>query len=382
MGRTIWIRRISTYVVAAIMTGFGFTGVASAQTITNTGSGSTNTISTTATNNCRVTNNNNVSVSNRNHQYASSGDATDSGNTTSGLSWIGWSALNPAAAQANGTSYNSWMNGITNWVSQRASGDGWNSNQANLSWTPASADWASFDPIVWQANGQSFGNWYNSVEAYLNSNSGNWLLTWPPDATGTGSFGGATTGNATNNNNANFSININNAARAAAGTNSCGQSNFTPPLVTGGMGGGGTVLGTSSGNSFTGKKGGSGSLGLGSFGFSGGSFRPATTHVASAPIAPHAPTAPAVVTPVVPPTQPASASSISNTGTNSTNTISSNNTNNSTVSNDNTIAICNTSTQSASSGDSSVSGNTSTGTGGSGGASNTNDTGAGVGLTN
>jgi hypothetical protein len=360
------------------MAGFGFTGVASAQTITNTGPGSRNTISTTTTNNCRVTNTNNVSVVNRNHQYAATGDATESGNTSAGLPWTGWAALDPAAAQANGTSYSSWMNGITNWISQRASGDGWNSNQTNLSWTPASADWSGFDPVTWQASGQSFGNWYNSVETYLNSNSSNWLLTWPPDATGSGSFSGATTGNATNNNNANFSININNAARAAAGTNACGQSNFTPPPATGGMGGGGGQV-MSAHTSFTPRSGGSGGAG-GLFGSS--AFRTPAFHAASAPAVVHNTPAPVAQTPpVAPPVTPtAPSSSISNTGPGSTNTISSTTSSNTTVTNDNNICVTNVSSQSASTGSSSVSGNTSTGGGGSGDASNANGTSAGVGI--
>jgi len=222
------------------MASFGVTSMASAQTqtISNTGQNSHNSINSTYTNNCKVINTTHVSANSNNYQKATTGDATESGNTVSG-SWGGWASMDPSAAQNNGTSYSSWWNNVVNWIGQRSAGGGWNSDNSNLGWAPGGSSWMSYDPMTWQTNGQSFGNWYNGVESYLNSNTPNWLLTWPSTATGNGSWGGgAVSGNATNNYNANFTININNAARAAAGTNSCGQSNFVPP-VTGGMGGGG-----------------------------------------------------------------------------------------------------------------------------------------------
>lgn len=373
-----------------MMTFFGLTGVVSAQTITNTGPGSTNTISSTYTNNCSVRNSNNVSVSNSNNQSASTGNANESGNTSAGLSWAGWTGMDPAAAQAAGTGYAGWWGGVVNWIGQRASGAGWNSDQSNLSWTPSSTEWASYDPMTWQSSGQSFGNWYNAVESYLNGNSSAWVLGWPADANGAGNFG-ATSGNAVNNNNANFSININNAARAAAGTDNCGRSNFTPPATGGGMGSGpamGAPAVVAASNNYA-PKGGSGYGG----GYGGGYYAPssysapaahvsAPAQVASAPIVNNAPSAPAGGGMGSGPSAPAPSSNISNTGPGSTNTISSTYTNNSSVSNCNNVSVSNMNSQSASSGDSNVSGNTSVGGAGSGNAGNNNGTGGAVGVSN
>lgn len=380
MNRTTWLRRATNLIVAATMASFGLTSIASAQTITNTGPDSHNTITSTNTNNCTTTNTNNLSASNYNDQSATSGNATSSDNTNAGLPWTGWNTLDPATAETNGQSYASWQLGVSNWVSQRASGNGWNSNDSNLTWAPSSTNWSSFDPVTWQANGQSFGNWYNSVESYLNSNSSNWLLTWPADATDSGNLG-ATSGNATNNYNANFSININNAARAAAGTNACGQSNFTPPPTTGG-GGTGAGLGASfspilSSPSYI--------PGSGSGGYSPGSSR----HYAPMVHAPVVPTSNSVASAVTPPPPAlvlpppaAPASTISNTGPGSANTIASTNTDNSAVTNTNTVSVASYSNQSASSGDSTSASNTSTSGGGSGNATNAAGSGTGVDLSN
>lgn len=379
------LRRIAAYGTTAVMAGFGLTGVVSAQTITNTGPGSTNNITSNATNNCSVHNSNNLSVSNHSSQTAVTGDATDSGNTSSGLSWAGWSGLDPNTAQAAGQSYNAWWSGVVNWIAQRASGNGWNSNSTNLSWTPGSASWNAWDPMSWQANGQSFANWYTSVESYLNSNSAAWVLSWPADATGGSSMGGATTGNATNNNSASFSININNAARAMAGTNSCGQSLFTPPPTGGGggsSGGGGAVLGASTFSSRLGG-GGGGVGGYGSAGFFPASYsvHAPAPKVASAPAVTNTPSTPSVPV-VVPPVPPAPENSISNTGPDSSNNITTNQTDNSSVCNNNNVSVSNSSTQTATSGDASVTSNTSSGGAGSGGASNGNGTGGAVGVNN
>lgn len=394
MVRTAWLRRTASYGVAAIMACFGLTSVVSAQTITNTGPGSHNNITSNQTNNCRIMNNNDLSVYNRNNQYATTGNVTESGNTGVGLTWSGWDALNPTAAQASGQSYASWWSGVVNWIAQRAGGTGWNSNESNLTWTPGSTDWTAYNPSLWQAQGQSFANWYNAVESYLNANSSNWVLSWPATDTGTGSFG-ATSGNATNNYNANFSININNAARAAAGMNACGQSLFTPP-ATGGSGGGGSLpsggsSGVVLGSSFAPASrptGGGGEGGSG--GFVGGSVFIPTSHV-SRPALPSSSvpnTSPVISTPTggggegggAP--APAPAASISNTGPGSSNNITSNQTNNSSVTNCNTVTVSSTSTQVATTGSSNVSDNTTAGGGGSGNATNTGSSGTGVGISN
>ncbi len=403
MYRTTLFRRMSTSTVAITMATFGITGIASASTITNTGSNSTNKITSDITDNCQVHNTNNVSAHNTNHQTANTGSANVSGNTSAGMSWGGWSVYNPVASQTAGTSYASWRAGVTDWVAQHASGNGWNSSENNLAWTPGSSDWSSYDPMVWQGNGQSFGNWYNGLQSYLNANSPVWLMGWPADATGEGNFGGATSGNATNNNNANFTININNAARAVAGTDSCGHSNFTAPPATGGQGGGtftppagggGAVLGAStggSGGSGAGKVlGASGGSGSGAFNPSSASFGGFHAPRNQGPNAPAGtapvfrPAAAPSSTPVMPPAggsgggnggSTGTNGTISTTGTNSRNIIASAVTDNSQVNNTNTVAVCNTSTQTASSGTANASGNTATWSAGSGDATNGNGTG-------
>jgi hypothetical protein len=371
------------------MASFGLTTIASAQTITNTGPGSHNRIDSQVRNNCTVTNHNTVSVYNRNYQDAQSGNATVSGNTNadSSASWDGWDSLDPAAAQADGLSYNAWRNGVTDWMGSHSSGNGWNSNQDNLTWTPSGNDWASYNPEAWQANGQSFGNWWNGAQGYLDSNSSNWLLGWPSSATGDGNFGGATSGNASNNNNSSFAIRINNSARALAGTNKCGQSNFTPPPVssTPGKGGGPSVVKTaSSPQGGKGSVGGSGNVGGfgGVGGFTSGAPHGVTTsssaHPSSSPSSPSAPGSSSQP----PSNNKPSSASISNTGPGSNNVVSTKQTNNTTVTNTTKVTICNTSSQDAQTGNATVSGNTNAGNGSSGSSGNGNGTGVGASLAN
>ena len=390
MRAAIWLRRATIYVVTAAMLAFGLTSIASAQSITNTGPGSHNVITTTTNNSCQVTNNNNVDASNSNTQTANSGNATESDNTTAGLPWSGWSTLDPAVAQADGMSYSAWWSQVVGWISARATGAGWNSTDTNLSWAPSGNTWASFDPMVWQANGQSFNNWFVSVESYLNSNSSAWLLSWPSSDTGSGSLGGATTGNATNNFNDDFTINIDNAAAAAAGTNACGQSNFTPPTIGGGMGGGPTGSAITTASIYAPRSsGGKGGYGGGSAGIYASSYLPTPiTH--SSYVAPAPQTTPsslsstqAVTTPSV--TQASTAppqSSISNTGPCSTNEIASATTSNTTVANTNNVSIVSTNTQTATTGNSTSADNTTTGGGSSGNATNVGSAGVDAGIDN
>ncbi len=403
MGRTAWIRRMTTGATVVTMATFGLTTIASAQTITNTGPDSVNRIDSKVRNKCTVNNRNNVVVHNSNYQRASTGNATESDNTTAGASWGNWASLDPSAAQASGVSYNSWHNGVIGWVGAHSSGAGWSGNQDNLTWAPSDASWSSYDPMTWQANGQSFGNWWNGVQSFLNGNSSNWLLGWPSSATSSGSFGGATSGNASNNNNSSFGISINNSARARAGTNACGQSNFTPPPASGGgsssVGSQGSnsspssLVATQAGLPSGGKGGGVGSNSGGSgAGFSSGS----TPRLASAGNSMHhpssvgsSPSAPGSSSSPQPPSggkgggsNAPSSASISNTGPSSKNTVSSTQTNKISVANTNNVSVCNTSSQNASSGNASVSGNTSAGSGSSGYSGNGNGTGMGADLTN
>jgi len=368
------------------MTSFGFTSIASAQTITNTGPDSSNRIDTEVKNTCTIKNNNAVSVNNRNNQSARSGNATVEDNT-GGCGWDGWAALDPAAAQANGLSYNSWRSGVTDWMAQHGTGNGWNGAGDNLSWAPPGNDWASYDPAAWQASGQSFGNWWNGAQSYLDTNSPVWLLGWPASANHDGSFGGsATSGNASNGNSTNFTIRINNAASAAAGTNACGQSLFIPPhaasnvisprVSTPHVAGASIVV---PGHQPSGGAGGFG-------GFGGGSLQPSVAHMASAPIAAVAPAhvaAPtvAVAAPSIPPVVIERAA-ISNTGPESVNKITSEVKNNISVANNNNICVTNTNNQTASTGNATVNDNTHADSSDTGNATNGNGTGASASLAN
>ena len=376
MGRISLIRRMSAFAMSITMVGFGLTGIASAQTITNTGPDSLNRIDSKVNNKCSVENNNNVSVKNSNDQSAYSGDATV------GSSWGGWSALDPAIAKANGDSYNSWRDGVVGWMAQRSAGNGWNSTGDNLDWAPSGNSWNDFDPLAWQSNGQSFGNWYDGAQAYLDGNSSNWLFDWPG---GTGNtFGGdATSGNATNNNNANFSININNAAG-----NPCLRQRNIAQQPTPGRGAGPSVPGSIAISSAAPRAHGAPGVGGAGGGVPGGApsaggfgaVSPSSQRVKAVSSAPSAPSAPGVgaVTSVSTPPKAV----ISNTGPSSSNTISSSVSNKTSVTNNNNVCVTNTNTQTASSGDSSVSSNTHSGSSDSGDAANGNATGVGAELSN
>lgn len=243
------LRHSATWVVAVTTACFGMTGLASAATGSSTGPNSPVRVWSDSFNTCEITNNNDVSYNNVNNQTAVTGSVTAANNTSVGGNvWSGWSALDPASAQANQQSYNSWWSGLMSWLSVRASGTNWTATGSNTTWTPSGSNWQAtwnnWDPMTWQANGQSFTNWYAQIMPYLNSSSANWMLTWPASATGNSGMGGVSSGNATNNYNASMTISINNSAApsvAGGGSNACG---FT--AGGGGMGGGGSTTGPNS----------------------------------------------------------------------------------------------------------------------------------------
>jgi hypothetical protein len=144
----------------------------------------------------------------------------------------------------------------------------------------------------------------------MNSNSANWLLSWPTNANGNSmAEGGASSGDATNNNSANFKINIVN--RAAPGTfssNGCGSTSM--PMPSGGMGGGtyAPVAGGYGGgsNHVTPHYGGSGGGNVNSGAYYGSSsyYRPSYTPPAMSNPAPIHQVATPVVAPVATPVAP------------------------------------------------------------------------------
>jgi hypothetical protein len=383
-----------------MMAGFGLTSIASAQVITDTGPGSLNRIDNKVTNNCSIKNNNKVSANNTNKQTAKSGDASQKGNTNAGSSWGDWSTLDPITAQADGIGHDAWWNNVVDWMAQQAAGNGWDSSGDNLSWAPSGDNWSSFDPMTWQANGQSFGNWWDGAQSFLDRNSGKWLLDWPQGTGDAGNFGrGATSGNATNNNNANFRININNAANAcrqnkivpspvkinanasasaaaaAAAEAAANQSNIvaaapssnvTPGAVSSGVGGVGGGPG---------RGGAQGPSNIRSANVPIAASRAASSAQASAAAA-------AAASQQVHVQVPVQRAVIANTGPNSSNVVSSKVENNTSVKNTNDICITNTNTQKASTGDATVSGNTNAGSSDSGNAGNGNGTGAGIDISN
>jgi hypothetical protein len=390
MGRTSDLRRVVLYTVAVLMASFGVTSIASAQSvITNTGANSFNSATSGTSTTCTVTNTNDVSASNQTSQDTTSGNATDSNNQQGSSPWTVWSALNPAAAQTAGTSYNAWRSEVTNWIAARTSGAGWTSTDSNPTWAPSGNDWESFYPMLWQANGQTFSNWLTAVESYLNSNSANWILGWPASAT-SGIFGdSATSGPAASNNSSDFSINISDTASPSM-TGSCGQSTAGSGGMGGGLGSsstGGTTAGgvegfshgaavsatTASGNGGQGSSQGSsyaaypsggtyvageasgyqdqGNTGNGSSSGSGGGSTSTTPPVGT----------------------PSAGASVSDTGPCSTNIASSTATQATTVSNINTVNVTNATTQTTTSGNSTVSNNGDMST--SGGSSSNNGTG-------
>jgi len=394
MGRTTDLRRIVLYTIAVIMASFGMTSIASAQTlITNTGTGSFNSASSNTSSTCALKNSNDVSVSNQTSQDTTTGSATDANNQ--GLPWTGWAALDPATAQAADTSYNAWRSEVTDWIAARASGAGWMSTGSNPTWTPSTSDWASFDPLLWQANGQTFAHWLNATESYLNSNSASWILSWPASATGDTSGNSAISGDATSNNNADFSITINDASTPA--TTGC-----TSNAATGGMGGGpGTGTGStttvaggvqglanSSRSSSTPSSNNNAGVGQGGSQYAtyaqSPTYSPATEGEAVSPsqggIATSTSSESGSSTPGSGPSSTGANTTISNTGPCSTNIASTSDTQATTVSNINTVNVTNNTTQTTTSGASTVSGNGSVSSSGSGNAGATNGTGIATGI--
>src|ERR1700729_534554 len=81
--KLLW-QRGGTVAATLIMAGFGFTGLASADSISDTGPGSSNTISASMRTDFRDMNTNNIGLFNGNSQRAFTGSARVSGNTNGG----------------------------------------------------------------------------------------------------------------------------------------------------------------------------------------------------------------------------------------------------------------------------------------------------------
>ena len=185
--------------------------------ISNTGTGSTNTISTSSSSNSQVSNNNNINVTNQNSQTAVSGAATSSGNT-SGASGSGsnesnsasWSDMNPSAWQTNGQSFSKWWSHMNMQMTHYNANHWTLGSESNDDWTPSGNNWqdtwSNWDPALWQANGQSYGNWYGQMLAHMTGNYSTWMQNW--NSAGNGSD--VTSGTASNSNNTNEVVTIEN----------------------------------------------------------------------------------------------------------------------------------------------------------------------------
>lgn len=378
------------------MISLGVVGIVSAQAITNTGPYSHNHIVTNVHSNCTISNSNTIALQNSNQQSAHSGNANVTGNTTAGsLNWNGWATLAPSVAQTNSLSYDSWHTGVANWMARHDIGTGWNSTNTNLSWAPTGDSWSSYDPLMWEANGQSFTNWQASTQAYLHTNDPVWLLSWPARDASAGAFGNngsgsASTGNANNSNNTNFTLNVDNTPsidtcfpEATVSGHKGGQNR--PGVVMPG------VQSTTTRPSNTGANSGllNGAGSTSNTGFGGAVVLPMATRRAgtsseSVPV-PSETTTNKSVTPtskVTPPVINKPTASIHTTGPGSSNIITYKATNNVSVTNINDITISNTNRQYAISGTANSTNNTTAGGSASGNSSNGNSVGAGANLTN
>ena len=114
-----------------------------------------------------------------------SGSAMSNGNT------IGWSNLNPSFGQGSGQGFNQWWSNMMMWAANQ-NAHHWNSSNSNIGWAPGSGsnwqnDWNSWDPQLWQNNGQAFGNWNGQFMNYATRNFGNWNRSWGGNGIGSGS---------------------------------------------------------------------------------------------------------------------------------------------------------------------------------------------------
>ncbi len=334
------IARLGVIGASVITSGcLALSGAVSADSITNTGPGSSNIIMSKLSSSSRTTNNNNVSINTSNYQTAQTGTANVSGNTSDspGMCNDGyqsdWSSWNPDSWQRSGRTFSDWWTSMMGQMNQNYWSGGHNNSM------DGGSNWDSWNPSVWCQSGSTYGNWLQKFNSYMTSNCIYWQQNWhstsdhttvrpavytqpqyqqpatyhasyPTNnncgntASGSGYGGGASTGSATNENNTQAQVSI---------TNSTPAPNYTQQETA---------------------------------------YHP---HMGN---------------------------SISDTGPHSFNLISSKTDSNVQVSNTNNVTMSNTNTQTAVSGNATVSGNTHSGSATTGSASNTNSTDFEVAITN
>jgi hypothetical protein len=134
----------------------GMSSIVSADSITLTGPGSTNVIS-----------------SNSGSRYGYTGNVNS--NT--------WNSMNPATWQSNGRSFATWWTDMMSQMSQYRTSCWMSQSYArDPSWTPSGdnwqASWSNWNPFTWESNGQNFANWRGQVMSYLSQNYGKMMKQW------------------------------------------------------------------------------------------------------------------------------------------------------------------------------------------------------------
>lgn len=219
------LKRLSKLIVAA---GFGLTTFFMAaplafadNTVSTTGTDSSNTINNQNYSSYTQTNTNSVTITNNSSQTSSSGDATVSGNTTGG------SATSGNATNSNSTSTTVNITNISSLPSGGSSGSNTISNTGADSYNTINAQ-----------NHSSVSITNTNYVTVTNSN-------WQSASTGSASVkhnttgGSATSGNAGNSNCTFTDVSINNGGMApAAAANPCGAQNGGGQGGNGGNNGG------------------------------------------------------------------------------------------------------------------------------------------------
>jgi hypothetical protein len=141
------ISRLSV-VGASVLTGacIGASGLAAADSISMTGPGSRNIISS---------------------------------GSYGGGQYSDWNSWNPDTWQSNGRSFDDWWNGMMRQLG--GYGSSWNGGYGS-NWSPYGnnwqSNWSNWNPYTWQSNGQSYGNWYAQVRPYMISHYSSWKNNW------------------------------------------------------------------------------------------------------------------------------------------------------------------------------------------------------------
>ena len=194
--KTAW-QRVSVIISTVVMAGFGMTGLASADSISWTGPGSWNVISTSFNMTSRFLNTNNLGFNNANFQSVVTGWAKVEGNTNGGNAMTG-NAMNNNASGFWVSATNQATAGSSTGGVMGVSGDNSISDTGPHSVNVITSS-QNVQTVVKNTNTVSFNN-LNDQSAV----SGNAVVE------GNTSGGNASTGDATNNNSSTVDVNAEN----------------------------------------------------------------------------------------------------------------------------------------------------------------------------